>query len=171
MDVKLKWKISSDVESLVETIVECRRLLVAGCAARNKSKTNLLSCDAFAGHKLIELLQLSEMWSPCVEFTEEDLRTAPSRRQKKTTTLMANFSLFKLHCMEVLGEEAIRVVVECSSDDSVVVQTYYGNVEIIDEKRKDVAGDVQAEVPIYETSSVALPDADGGDDGVDADAG
>ena len=133
MDAKVQWKVSEDVEGLVAAVVECRDQLKKICAQRNGCSTMLepRDCNAFAGSKILELLQLSEMWSPCVEFTEEDMTIPLSRRQVKTTEFVADFSLFKLHRMDVLCEDVIRVVVVFLIDGGPQTQTYYGNVELI----------------------------------------
>ncbi len=141
MDYRTQWKISSEVETLVEAIVICKNGLVVGCKEKHGStKVNLLSCDVYAGDKPLQLLGLSESWTPCVEFTEEDLITPLSRRQVKTTELMADFAAFKLHRMSVLGEDVIRVVNVFRVDGHSAEQTMYGNVELVgNEECQDVS--------------------------------
>lgn len=130
MDVKARWRISADVEALVEVILQCRKQLITECMRKHGMKTRLLSCDVYAGDKLIEMLSLSKRWRACMEMTEEDLRIPPSRRQKRTTTLLADFTDFKLHRMPVLGETDVRVLASFDVGDEAD-QAWYGNVELI----------------------------------------
>jgi len=132
MDVKLQWKLSDDVESLVASIVDCKNQLTSASNEKHgTTNVKLLSCDAYAGEKLVTLLRLSELWQPAIEFTEEDLLVPLSRRQKKTTELQADFQAFKLHCMPILGETVLRVVNVFHVDGTSSEQTMYGNVEIL----------------------------------------
>lgn len=131
MDAKVQWKISSNVDSLVDTIAKCKQELVTGAFSKNGMGSRLLTCDVYAGPKLLELLMLSELWTPVCEMTEEDLIIPAHRRPKKTTELVADFTIFKLHRMDVLGESAIRVVAAFSIPGSSAEQTWYGNVKIV----------------------------------------
>jgi hypothetical protein len=130
MDAKLQWKISPNVNTLVDAIARCKQELMTAAFSKNGMGTKLLTCDAYAGSQLLELLALSELWTPVCEITEEDLKTSVWRRQKKTTELVADFTVFKLHRMDVLGADAIRIITTFQVPDSSADQVWYGTVEI-----------------------------------------
>lgn len=131
MDAKVQWKISPKVDTLVEAIVKCKQELVTAAFSKHGMHTKLLTCDAYASSKMLELLELSELWTVCTEITEEDIKVPLHRRQKKSTELVADFTLFRLHRMDVLGEDAIRVVAVFQVPDSAADTSWYGNVEIV----------------------------------------
>jgi hypothetical protein len=130
MDAKTQWKVSADVDSLVAAIVENKKQLITACVLKHGMKTRALTCDVYAGPKLLELLQLSELWTPC-EDEPEDLTVLESRRQHRATERVADFTLFKLHRMDILREGAIRLVMTFHVDENSVDQTWYGDVEIV----------------------------------------
>lgn len=131
MDATVQWQISSQVETLVESIVKCKQELVTAAFSKYGMHTKLLTCDAYASVKMLELLQLSELWVPCMDMSPEDLRVPTYRRQKKATEHVADFTVFQLHRMDVLGEASIRVLATFEIADSAAEQLWYGNVEIV----------------------------------------
>jgi hypothetical protein len=132
MDAHVEWKVSDDVEGLVAACVECKSLLTQAASQKYRRPAQLNSCDVYAGDKLLELLQLSEKWTPCTELTEEDLVTPLRRRALKTTYLVADFGEFKLHRMSVMGTAAIRVIATFTvTNDDVADLLWYGNVNVL----------------------------------------
>lgn len=129
MDAKLRWKISSDVDSLVAVIAACRKELVTVCTLKHGMKTKFLTCDAFAGDKLIELFQTSDKWVSASESGVIDETVPLWRQQQKSTQLVADFTAFKLHKMSVLGETDVRVIVAFDVGD-MAEQIYFGNIEV-----------------------------------------
>jgi hypothetical protein len=130
MDVTVQWRVSADVEKLVEAIVECRKLLIDVPKQKyNLTRVGVLECDVFAGDKVVELLQLSELCVPCAD-TEEDLKVPESRRPRKTSFLVADFTLFKLHRLPVMGEDHVRMVLDADVGDGCNF-LFYGNVKLV----------------------------------------
>lgn len=130
VDVKLQWLVSPEIETLVDAIVKCKQELVTVAFAKLGMRTRTISCDVYVGSKLIEFLQMSDMWTPAVEETTDD-DVVSYRRQKKTTELVADFKLFKLHRMDVLHADDIRIITIFQSDDHSADQMFFGNVEIV----------------------------------------
>jgi hypothetical protein len=120
MDAVVKWRVSPNVDTLVAAVVECKKLLVEFVEQMHGSQhTNVVSCDAYAGSKVLELFQLSELWTPCVDPEE-----------KSVSRLVASFPLFKLHRLETMGEDQVRVVLVADVGEGHDL-TYYGNVELV----------------------------------------
>jgi hypothetical protein len=130
MDAKLEWVIDPEVEGLVNAVLQCRQQLVTQCVLKHGMKAHLVSTEAYAGDKVLELFQQSVRWLPCMEMTEEDLSVPAHRRQKKTTELVADFASFKLHRMSVLGETDVRVVVTMDVGD-IAEQVMFGNIALV----------------------------------------
>lgn len=126
MDVKLDWTISDDVETLVDSIIDCRKQLIKDCVFKHGMRSRVLDCDAYASGKIIELLRLSTRWVECLDDLEEDLTVPTWRRQKKHTELVADFSSFRLHVSPVMGSD-IRVVMSFDVGDAAM-QTWFGTV-------------------------------------------
>ena len=131
MDVKLQWSVSDDVESLVAAIVECKKQLYEAAQQKYGPKTKLLSCDAYAGNKVLELLELSERWTACSEVIEHDASVPASRRLKQTTKMVADFAEFKLHRMTLLGKDDVRVIIIVLEPETNNDLTWIGNVELV----------------------------------------
>jgi len=130
MDAKVQWQVNSDVNTLVDSITKCKQELVTSCFCKHGMSSKLVKCDVFASDKMLELLQLSELWTPCIEMTEEDVTVPLNRRQKKTTMLVADFGSFKLHRMKILKEARLRVVVTMQAEAESAEQLWFGDVEI-----------------------------------------
>jgi hypothetical protein len=131
MDVKVQWKISDDVDGLIAAVVECKHQLLRIAAEKLGRDVKQISCDAYAAPKILELFQLSANWVPVVEFSEEDMRVPVHRRQKKTTELVADFGLFKLHRMDVLGTRSVRVIAAFEGLEGGADQVLFGDVELV----------------------------------------
>jgi len=130
MDAKVQWQINSEADTLVDAISKCKQELVTSCFSKHGMTSKLVKCDAYAGDRMLELLQTSELWVPCVEFVEEDVSVPLGRRQKKTTELMADFGAFMLHRMKILKNDRIRVVVTMQAEGESAEQLWFGDVEI-----------------------------------------
>jgi hypothetical protein len=130
MDATVKWKVSPDVEKLVEAIVECRTQLVN--VAKEKyglQRVGVQQCDAYAGLKVVELLRLSELWSDA-RPTPADVDARTGEVRAPVSVHLADFVMFQLHSLPVMGEDAIRVILEADvAEDRDMV--FYGNVELV----------------------------------------
>lgn len=128
MDVKVQWKVCSDPESLIAVIVACRDELVEVAKAKHRlTRVGLVSSEAFAGDKLLEMLQLSDKWKPLIEVFEVTVR--PNKRNPNAAVLVADMGQFKLYRSKVMGTEMIRVIVNADVGEDCV-QTFYGTVEV-----------------------------------------
>lgn len=130
MDVKSRWQVTHEIETLVEVIVKAKQDLVTAAFEKYGMNTRLASCDVFAGQKLIELFQMSELWTSCSE-QPEDQDVVSYRRQKKTTELVADFNAFKLHRMEILNISDVRIVAVFHVEGHGAEQVMFANVEIV----------------------------------------
>jgi hypothetical protein len=129
MDFTVTWKVSSDVEKLVAAVNECKQGLTTSTFSKY-GRAKLLFCDVYASAKLLELFQLSALWTPCLEFSESDLRVRPSHRPDPVSTLVADFELFKLHRDRILSDDVVRLVAVFDVTDGVD-KTMYGNVQLV----------------------------------------
>ena len=131
MDANVQWKVSDDVETIVAAITSCKRQLIECVKKRRPYKRNLktIQCEAFASPKLVQLLQLSDVWRASSETVEEQDKRYPYYRYH-TSKLVADFEQFKLHEDEIVGDASIRVMMafDCGEDD---IESFVGNVEIV----------------------------------------
>jgi hypothetical protein len=134
MDFTVQWTISADVESLVDSIVECKKGLANALKAKNPFNTRLkvVACDAYASPKLCELLNLSELCT--LVDPDSDVEIVVDERhpikQSEFSTPIAGFELFTLYNDEIIGDDRIRIIVLCEvGNDNVEI--YYGNVELV----------------------------------------
>jgi hypothetical protein len=133
MDAKVQWKISPKVEQLIDTIVECKKQLVDIVKKRNPYNRQLktIQCEVFASPKLVQLLNASDLWRDCSETNEEQKQRYPYYVHR-TSKLVADFELFKLSEDEIVGDEAIRLIMAFSvSGQEGDVEAFIGNVELV----------------------------------------
>jgi hypothetical protein len=123
MDFTVEWKVSSNVEKLVDAVNECKQGLTNGTFGKY-GRAKLLSCDVYASPKVIELFELSALWSPSTEFSEDDLRA------KNVSEPVANFELFRLHRHQIMSDDTVRLVCNYDVMDGVD-KTMYGNVRLV----------------------------------------
>jgi len=131
MDAKVTWKISPKVETLVDTIVECRKLLFDGVKQRHpySRSIKLRYCDVHASPKLCELLSTSQLWRDSKE-TKEDFESRRVDKRPHSQVLVADFELFKVVEDTIVGNEDIRLVIEFETGAGEW-ESYYGNVELV----------------------------------------
>jgi hypothetical protein len=130
MDAKVQWKISAKVETLIESIVACRKELFNAVKVRNPGSRSLklLFCDVHASPKLTELLQLSHLWKDHKETAAEiDQRRA---NRPHSQEMVADIELFKLVKDTIIGDEQIRVVCEFGTGEGTW-ESFIGNVELV----------------------------------------
>jgi hypothetical protein len=130
MDVKVQWKVSPNVEKLVGAIVRCRELLVDVAKQKHSlTRVGVVSCDAYADAKVVELLRLSDRWTNVKPQVDEvDARTGEKR--VPTSEHVAGFEQFQLHSNPVMGEETVRVVLVAAVGEDHD-HTFMGNVELV----------------------------------------
>lgn len=131
MDARAQWSVSSEVETLVNAIAECKQGLIDCVKKRNPYNRYLktVACDAYASPKLVELLSYSQLWKAATEKPEGD--EGDRRRQSRSVSeLVADFELFKLHRDEVIGDETIRLVMTFETSSSAP-ETFYGTVDLL----------------------------------------
>jgi hypothetical protein len=131
MDSKLTWKISPKVETLVDTIVACRKEMFDAVKQRNPYSRNLKLrfCDIHASPKLCELLSTSPTWRDCKE-TKEDAELRRSERRPHSQEMVADFELFKVIKDTIIGDEDIRVCVEFDTSGDCW-ESFFGNVKLV----------------------------------------
>ena len=130
MDAKVEWKISAKVETLIESIVACRKELFAVVKVRHPGSRHLklLYCDVHASPKLAELLHLSSLWKDHIESAAEvDLRRSARPHSQE---MVADFELFRLVKDTIIGDEQIRVVCEFGTGEGAW-ESFIGNVELV----------------------------------------
>ena len=128
MDVKLEWKVSSDVDDLVKIVLKCRQELTNVCFSMNGA-AKVLSTDVYAFGKVIELFKLSDMWKDASDAVSDE-PDAKGRVHWQSTLLVADFGSFKLHSSEVMGEDKVRIVMVFDVNSGVDL-TMYGNVDLV----------------------------------------
>lgn len=135
MDVKLQWKVSPDVDGLVKTVLACKKDLTNACKSVYEGvRVKVLTCDVYAGDKLLQLFSLSELFVPVLETAEVIDESVPeSRREKVYTEHVGNFTMFQLHRAPVMGERDVRMVIVMNVDGDSADQKWYGNIELVHE--------------------------------------
>lgn len=131
MDVKVSWKISPKVETLIDAIVECKKQLTDIVKVRYpySRSTKLRYCDAFASPKVCELLSSSKLWRDC-KATKDDLDARRLEQLPHCDEHVADFELFRLVKNKIIGDENVRLVIEFETGDGSW-ETFFGNVELV----------------------------------------
>jgi hypothetical protein len=130
MDVKVSWKVSSDPETLVSAIARCKDQLIALAKQKHcMTRVGLLTYEAFAAGKLLQMLELSLQWTAAHDDTLNDVEIRMGRDNPYLPDLVADFSEFKLYRLAVLGDEMIRVVIEVDVGDTAS-QIFFGTIEM-----------------------------------------
>jgi len=130
MDATTQWKISSKVESLVDSIVECKKLLSEGIKKRylGSRTLKLLYCNAHASPKLVEFLQISDLWKDHEETAAEVEMRRSARPHSQET--VGDFGVFNVVRDAIIGDEAIRVVAEYATGEGNW-ETFFGTVYLV----------------------------------------
>jgi hypothetical protein len=130
MDAKVQWKVSPKVETLVDAVVACRKELIDGIKKRylGSRTLKLLYCDIHVSPKLTEFLKLSSLWKDHKETAKETDERRSTRPYSQET--VADCGLFNVVRDTIIGDEAIRVVVEFSTEDTNW-ELLIGNVELV----------------------------------------
>lgn len=126
MDFSVQWKVSSNVEKLVDAVQECKQGLTTATFGKY-GRAKLLSCDVYASAKIVEFLRLSTLWSPLTEFSEDGERV---KSYDIASHVVADFNVFRLFQHKVFGDDVIRMVCTydvCDGVDKVM----YGNIHLV----------------------------------------
>ena len=115
MDATIKCEVTEDVNSLVTSILDCKKVLTKECFSKYGSAKSILF-EAFASSKVCDFLSISEDFSSISEEIEVT-------SNKKHIGSFKQFELYHLHC---LNEETVRVVVTFEIDGHP--NQWYGNV-------------------------------------------
>jgi len=130
MDAVVQWKISPKVETLVDAIISCKKELTEAVKKRYFASRSLkqLYCDVHVSPKLIELLQISELWKD----HEETANESEVRHGKRTHSqeMVADFGVFNVIRDTIIGDEAIRVVAEFTTGEGNW-ETFFGTVYLV----------------------------------------
>lgn len=109
MDATLDWKVSSKVDGLVDALANLKQELTNVCFKMHGA-AKVVSCNAYASEKVIELLSLSKMWKP-IEKEEDDSPTDSKGRHFNIPEIaVADMAFFKLYKANVMGDNQIRLV-------------------------------------------------------------
>jgi hypothetical protein len=131
MDDEVVWKVSPKVETLVDALAECKKLLVERVKSRYPYNCNIKIryCDAYASPKLCELLNVCKPWKD-YEETKEDFLLRHFDMRPRSQNMVADFELFKLIKDTIIGDCDIRLVMEFTTGTGGW-EKYYGNVKLV----------------------------------------
>lgn len=126
MDCTVEWKVSSDVETLVEAIAECKRELTKACFAKC-GRANAVLCNVYASDKLLQLLKLAPTWKQIITDDEHarNVRIAEKDPLQKFWHFgdVGDFHVNRSH----LCGDNYRLIIEFDIDDVVPV-VWFGDV-------------------------------------------
>lgn len=128
MDSIVKWRPSEDIESLVNSILECKKDLTKFCFSKYGS-AKIIDFNVFASSKVCDFLMMSELSKPA---SKED-GVVNTEWQK----YVANFELFKLHKYKHVDNETIRVITSFDVDEGAY-KIWYGDVIFVEEAEKEI---------------------------------
>lgn len=103
MDVKLEWKLSSDVDELLAITLKCKQELTNACMHKN-GKARVVYCYVYASEKLCEFYSLSELSTDASE--KPDNRLWPDASSVRCST----FPQFELYTSDVASNEQVMIV-------------------------------------------------------------
>ena len=116
MDSIIKWNVTDDVNSLVESILSCKKELTKLCFSKcGSAKSSRF--DVFASAKICEFLMISEDHSQPEDSSRDDY-------YKKHLARFKQFDLYRLNCID---DETIRVLVYFDVGENFDHQ-WYGNI-------------------------------------------
>jgi hypothetical protein len=118
LDSTIKWKISDDVDSLVQAILDCKKELTKACFSMNGS-AKIIDFDVLASSKICEFLMTSEL--------SKSPNSSESIEKKEWQKYISNFELFRLHKYKHIDNETIRILASFDVGDSSH-KMYFGNV-------------------------------------------
>jgi hypothetical protein len=124
MDLHTQWVISSDVESLVAAIVDCRTKLVnLAKKSHVPMRVTAKTCDVYANQKVIELLRLSSAW--------KDLKSEDDPRCTYSSRPVASFPEFDLHTHDIMDEDVVRLVMDIAIKDEAILYSYFASLDLV----------------------------------------
>ncbi|NBQ48675.1 MAG: hypothetical protein EBU33_09510, partial [Sphingobacteriia bacterium] len=97
------------------------------CIEKHGKQSEFIRCNVYANKKNLDLLRKSELWVD--DETPKDV-IFDKRSNVIASTLVANFTLFKLHNSRIMGDDQIRVV-SAFDVGHVAEQVWFGNVECV----------------------------------------
>jgi len=127
MDATISWRINNNAEDLVAAILELKNELQNACIEKHGKQSEFIRCNVYANKKNLDLLRKSELWVD--DETPKDI-IFDKRSNVIASTLVANFTLFKLHNSRIMGDDQIRVV-SAFDVGHVAEQVWFGNVECV----------------------------------------
>lgn len=118
MDVTLEWKESDDPDSLVRTILECKKELTKACFSMH-SAARIHQFDVLASKQICDFL------------TTVGSHDKPKDKTRDTTWMksVCDFKQFKLFNFKHVGNKTIRVLALFDVGVPIMKQ-WYGNVLI-----------------------------------------
>lgn len=116
MDAEVTWKVSEDVNSLLEAVLNCKRELTKNCFAKFGS-AKIAEYKVFAPYKVCELMLLSEGHT-LIKVKQFDTYC------HKAITEFEHFKLFKT---KLYGDNVVRVEAKFEVDEGVG-KYWYGNI-------------------------------------------
>ena len=118
MDTQVEWKVSDDVNSLIETILGCKRDLTKCCFAKFGA-ARIVEYKVCAPNKLCDFLLLAEGH----ETTKD--KSSDSHCHK----IVAQFEHFKLFKTKMFGDSTIRIEAIFDIGEGMG-KFWYGNITL-----------------------------------------
>jgi len=127
MDVTFHWE-KTDAEGLARAIWKVRHLLQSACAIK-WGKARVTECDVYVAHSTVDFLRTAAAWTDAAQ-SPDDPKMPMRLRVTRTSDLVADFKMFKLHDDRIIQESVVRVVSTHAIGDGLH-KTMYGNLIIV----------------------------------------
>lgn len=119
MDAEISWIVSGEVNSLIETIINCRKELIKQCFTKFGS-AKIQECKISAPQKICDFLLLSEGH----KIINDKSRNTCCHK------IVADFEQFSLYKTKIFGDTTIRLTAKFDVNEGVE-KYWYGTISLI----------------------------------------